>query len=217
MFGGRVARLRRLVQVGVTAGLSLSLLWAAGGVVVAHASLQRSVPADRAQLGAAPRQVELFFAQQLVQSRTGTFAVVLSPGGGQVSDEATIDPANGAHLVVPLHGGLDNGAYTVFWKTTSDDDGGITLGSFTFFLGRPDQQALNDAAAAGQVFIPDASRGRALSLPAPASGSSGALIAGLGIGVAVGLALGGLAVWLVFARRRPAQPAALRPPRGRHT
>src|SRR5579885_1422441 len=135
MQGRGVLTVRTALRTG-----GVAALWLGEGGASAHASLQRSVPADRAQLGAAPRQVELFFAQQLVQNRTGTFAVVLSPGGGQVSDEATIDPANGAHLIVPLHGGLDNGAYTVFWKTTSDDDGGVTLGSFTFFIGQPDQQ-----------------------------------------------------------------------------
>src|SRR5579871_6275164 len=187
MRGRSVSGLGLAMRVGAAAVLGIAALWSRAGGTSAHASLQRSVPADRAQLGAAPRQVELFFAQQLVQNRTGTFAVVLSPGGGQVSDEATIDPANGTHLIVPLHGGLDNGAYTVFWKTTSDDDGGVTLGSFTFFIGPPDQQTLTDAAAAGQVLVPDATRDRALSQRPPAAGSGGTFISGLLAGGAGGL------------------------------
>jgi methionine-rich copper-binding protein CopC len=214
MLGRGVLVWRTALRIGGVAGLSLAALWSCSGVSSAHASLQRSIPADRAQLSAAPRQVELFFAQQLVQSRIGTFAVVLSPGGGQVSDEATIDPVNSAHLIVPLHGGLDNGVYTVFWKTTSDDDGGITLGSFTFFIGQPDQQTLSEAAAAGQVLVPDSARDRALSQRTPAGGSGGSLLAGLGLGGAAGLLLGGSGVWLLLSRRK-APAAATRPRRGR--
>lgn len=215
MAGRRFATGRMLARGILPAGLGLIMLWTGGVSARAHASLLRSIPADRAQLSAAPRQVELFFAQQLVQSQMGTFAVVLSPGGGQVSDEATIDPGNGTHLIVPLHGGLDNGAYTVFWKTTSDDDGGITLGSFTFFLGQPDQQTLSEASAAGQVFVPDTARDRALSRPAPASSSRGPLLAGLAIGGVAGLLLGAAGVWLVLARRRAPEATAIRPRRGR--
>ncbi len=215
MQGRGVLNVRTALRTGGVAGLCVATLWLGGGRASAHASLQRSVPADRAQLGAAPRQVELFFAQQLVQSHTGTFAVVLSPGGGQVSDEATIDPANSAHLIVPLHGGLDNGAYTVFWKTTSDDDGGITLGSFTFFVGQPDQQTLSEAAAAGQVLVPDATRDRALSQRPPAGGSGGSFVGGLLAGGAGGLVLGGVFAWLAFARRRSQPPIPARPRRGR--
>ncbi|GEM_PF-1326621 len=192
---------RVLLRVAATALLCLVLVhWSERGAA-AHATLQRSVPADQAQLTTAPGQVDLFFAQQLQQNHTGTFAVVLNRTGQTVSDEATIDPTNGQHLAVPLHGGLDNGAYTVFWKTTSDDDGGVSLGSFSFFIGNADQQSVAEAAASGQVFVPDSARGRALSQPAPNGSSTGALVASLALGGAAGLAIGGTGVWLALRRR----------------
>jgi methionine-rich copper-binding protein CopC len=203
------------LPAAVAAALCLVLSLYAGRGAEAHATLQRSVPADQAQLSTAPRQVDLFFAQQLEQNHTGTFAVVLNRTGQTVSDEATIDPTNGQHLVVPLHGGLDDGVYTVFWKTTSDDDGGVSLGSFSFFIGHPDQQTVADTAASGQVFVPDSARSRALSQPAPNSSSTGTLLAGLVLGGAAGLVVGGGAGWLLLRRRPPrAAPArATRPGR----
>src|SRR5947209_13053066 len=89
-----------------TAALLAGLSGAKAG---AHATLERSTPADRAQLTSAPAQVDLYFGQQLVQSHDGTFASVLDPTGRLVSAEARIDPADGRHLVVPLHGSLDAG------------------------------------------------------------------------------------------------------------
>jgi len=205
VFRPRAPARRRVLTAAVGAVCLSATLLAAQGVD-AHATLQRSVPADRAQLTSAPSQVELFFAQQLVQNHTGTFAVVLSRSGQTVSDEATIDPLNGEHLIVPLRGGLDDGAYTVFWKTTSDDDGGVTLGSFSFYIGHPDQQALAEAAASGQVFVPDSARGRALSEPARGGGSAGALITGLALGGVAGLAVGGVAFSLALRRRSARAP-----------
>ena len=182
---------------------------------LAHATLERSVPADHAQLSAAPDHVDLFFAQQLVQNRTGTFAVVLDGSGRRVSSEAQIDPTNGTHMIVPLHGGLDNGVYTVFWKTTSDDDGGVTLGNFAFFLGAVDPQTIAATPAGGQVFVPDSERGRALSA-APPRGSSGfSPLAAGAIGAAAGLIAGGAGVYLARHRRRSGPTPARRAGTGR--
>jgi methionine-rich copper-binding protein CopC len=177
------------------------------GRALAHATLQRSTPADHAQLSAAPDRVDLYFAQQLTQNRTGTFAVVLDGAGRRVSNEAQIDPADGTHMTVPLHGGLDNGVYTVFWKTTSDDDGGVTLGNFAFFLGAVDPQTVAATPAGGQVFVPDSDRSRALSEPALHGGAGFPPLAAGGIGAAAGAAVGATAVYLARRRRSPT-PAA---------
>src|SRR5947209_4999850 len=79
---------------------------ACGAAVTAHATLERSAPGAGAALDAAPRQVDLFFGQQLVQNRSGTFAIVYSDSGMTVSDETRLDPQDGKHLQVPLRGGL---------------------------------------------------------------------------------------------------------------
>ncbi|HZU77913.1 MAG TPA: copper resistance protein CopC, partial [Dehalococcoidia bacterium] len=137
--------------------LLLVALCLAGALLVraasAHASLERSTPSDGQQLATAPARVDLYFAQQLVQNRTGTFAAVFDGAGSVVSDEARLDPTDGKHLVVPLHAGLGADSYEVFWKTTSDEDGGVTLGNFSFSVG-----ALPRGAAArlpgGQVLVP---------------------------------------------------------------
>ena len=197
--------------------LSLGVAVPRPGPAAAHALLERSLPADRAQLTEAPDRVDLYFGQQLVQNRTGTFAVVLDRGGRRVSNEASVDPADGTHLRVPLRGGLDSGAYTVFWKTTSDDDGGVTLGSLTFFLGPPDAQTVAAVVPAGQAPVPDDVRTQALSVSAPAAHTTRALLLGLLCGGAAGMVAGGGVVYLVARRRaRPATTASTqRRPRAR--
>jgi methionine-rich copper-binding protein CopC len=182
----------------------------------AHASLDRSVPADHAQLVTPPAQVDLYFVQALVQSHNGTYAQVYDGSGKTVSGESRIDARDGKHLIVPLTRSLDAGAYTVFWKTTSDEDGGVSLGNLSFFVQPVDQQLVSQVPVGGQVFVPDADAARALSQPVRERGSTSPLAVGVSAGIG-GVVLGALAAWAVVrrARRRAEVPrsGAARPVR----
>jgi len=174
----------------------------------AHAVLERSVPADGAQLDRAPAQVDLYFAETLVQNRSGTFAVVYDPTGGTVSSEARIDSRDGKHLVVPLRSGLDADTYEVFWKTTSDEDGGVTLGNFSFSVGSAPAPAATRPAG-GQVLVPDDAQIRTLSHAVQGGGASAGRVAVAAVtGVAAGLLAGCVATWLLMRHRSVTPPAS---------
>jgi methionine-rich copper-binding protein CopC len=170
--------------------------------LAAHAVLERSIPADGTRLGSPPTQVELFFGQHLVQSHIGTFAIVYNAAGQAVSGEARLDPQDRTHLSVPLHGTLDAGPYVVFWKTTSDEDGGVTLGTLAFAIGQTPVPTALQAAVTGQVLVPDDARSRALAGPVMAKSSAAPGYPGVAAGVAAGLAAGSLLTAVVMRRRR---------------
>src|SRR5262249_29827140 len=119
-----------------------------------------------------------------------------------VSGEARLDPQDGTHLSVPLPGTLDAGPYVVFWKTTSDEDGGVTLGTVAFTVGQTPVPTAQQTAVTGQVLVPDDARSRALS--AAVMPSSGAPPGYLGIvaGVVAGLTAGSLLTFAVMRRHR---------------
>jgi methionine-rich copper-binding protein CopC len=219
-----VAALRALVRAAtgrwrgcLRAGAALALVFAATlGVglepAVAHAALERSLPGAGAQLDVPPTQVELFFAENLVQNRTGTFAVVYDNTGAVVSAEGRIDPRDGKHFTVPLRGSLGSGTYVVFWKTTSDDDGGVTLGNFGFSVGMAATPVAQQGPLGGQVLVPDDLQSRALAMTVrgDGGGTSGAAIAALVVG---GIVAGGMLTYAaqrLYARRRRPSPAAAR-------
>src|SRR5690349_7725459 len=85
------------VALGAVAAMSLMAGYGTVTPASAHAALERSVPADGDRPSTAPRQVDLYFGQQLVQNRTGTFAVVLGEAGATASDESRLDPQDGKH------------------------------------------------------------------------------------------------------------------------
>jgi hypothetical protein len=157
-----------------------------------------------------PAQVELFFSEHLVQQHTGTFATVYNGAGQPVSGDGRIDPQDGKHLIVPLHGTLDAGTYVVCWKTTSDDDGGVTLGNFAFAVGPTPAQTAQQTGVSGQVLVPDDERGRALSFAVKSGSDSAAGLTGLAAGTAAGFTVGSLLAYVLMRRR-------LRRPRGTRT
>lgn len=185
-----------IATIVLAGALAVAPLRACAASVSAHAALERSTPAGGARLAAAPRQVDLYFSEALATGDSASYAVVLDAAGRRISSSSRIDVADAKHLVAPLPGTLDAGSYAVFWKSTSGVDGGVALGSFGFVVGSV--AATPDAGAAGEVFVPDAERTRALTV---AGGGAGAWIGGGAIGVAAGvIATGG--VWLWSRRRR---------------
>lgn len=173
------ARLTMIVSGCLALGLAGL---ACRAVAHAHATLDRSIPAAGATVSSAPRQVDLYFAEALADPGNTSFAAVLDAAGRSVSAAGHGDPADPRHLIVPINGALDDGSYTVFWKSASASDGGTTLGDFSFTVGAT--AATPQSGTGGQVPVPDALRTRALSTGG--SGGAGGWLAGGAIGLVVG-------------------------------
>ena len=109
--------------------LALVLLAFAALPVNAHAFLDHAVPAVGSTITTAPRQVQLFFTQDLEPAFTDA---TLAGADGQpiATGTATVDPQNKAELVLNLPP-LAPGHYKVSWHALSVDTH-RTEGSFGF-------------------------------------------------------------------------------------
>jgi methionine-rich copper-binding protein CopC len=111
--------------------LIFTALLAAGSPVAAsaHAFLDHAVPAVGATVPTAPRQVQMFFTQQLEAAFSG--AAIADAGGKTIATgAATVDPRNPMALVLNLPS-LSPGRYRVSWHVVSVDTH-RTEGSFSF-------------------------------------------------------------------------------------
>jgi methionine-rich copper-binding protein CopC len=110
--------------------LSVVLLTVAFPVLIgAHAKLEKTVPADKAALTAAPTSVQLFFSEK---PDAAVSKIELKGPSGMVK----LGPAHvmGAKtLMAPIAGPIGDGSYIVNWQT-SGDDGHVQKGEFTFTL-----------------------------------------------------------------------------------
>lgn len=174
---------------------------------LAHATLDHSTPPAAARLDSPPRQIDLYFTEPLSQSANASFAILLNAEGQQLAANAQIDTADPRHLILPVQAALDAGSYTVFWKSTSATDGGVTLGTFGFTVGN--SAATPAAVAGGQVLIPTAAQARALE-----SGGNNIVswLAGGLLGLVLGAAIA-IGVLDFRARRRSAPAPPVRPKR----
>ncbi|HET6548858.1 MAG TPA: copper resistance protein CopC [Solirubrobacter sp.] len=109
---------------------ALALLLFAAPTAGAHATLERSSPADGTQLEAAPATVTMHFSEP----------VQLGPGAIQLLNAAgdelkTAKPrAQGADVALTLPRGLTDGTYVVAWRVTSADSHPVS-GAFSFSVG----------------------------------------------------------------------------------
>jgi methionine-rich copper-binding protein CopC len=98
----------------------------------AHAFLDHAEPRVGSSVGAAPRQLSLWFTQNLEPAFSG--AQVVDSAGSRVDTGARVDAANRSLMRVPLKS-LRPGSYTVRWRVLSVDTH-TTEGSFSFQVGR---------------------------------------------------------------------------------
>jgi len=98
----------------------------------AHAFLDRAEPRVGSSVGTAPRQVSLWFTQNLEPAFSG--AQVLDSAGARVDLGARVDPANRSLMRVSLKP-LRPGSYKVYWRVLSVDTH-TTEGSFSFHVGQ---------------------------------------------------------------------------------
>jgi copper resistance protein C len=103
------------------------------GVIVAapiwaHAKLQSSMPADHAQLTAAPKSISLQF------NESAKLALLkLTTGGKEISVpvDKNAKPSQSFTIDVPA---LAAGKYVVQWTAVAADDGHVTKGTFDFTI-----------------------------------------------------------------------------------
>lgn len=106
---------------------------ATAGRVLAHAQLVASSPGAGEVVEDAPTELRLVFSERL--EATGTSVDVATTDGTIVVDRGgEIDPDDPHALVVPLPV-LDDGTYSVSWRTLSSDDGHPAEGSLSFGVG----------------------------------------------------------------------------------
>jgi copper transport protein len=99
----------------------------------AHALLRRSLPDAGAVLQRAPQAITLTFTEQ-PEPTLSTIHVLDSAGRKVDRTGANVVPGHPEELQVPLSP-LQNGAYTVVWRTVSRIDGHVTGGAFGFGVG----------------------------------------------------------------------------------
>jgi copper resistance protein C len=94
-----------------------------------HAFLDHAVPAVGATLAAAPRQLQIFFTQQLEPAFSGA-TIAGADGKAVATGAASVNAQNPMELVLDLPP-LTPGHYTVSWHVVSVDTH-RTEGSFSF-------------------------------------------------------------------------------------
>lgn len=109
--------------------LALGLLAFAAPPARAHAFLDHAVPAVGSTVAAAPKQVQLFFTQDLEPAFTGA-TLVNASGQPVATGPAVFDPQNKSQMVLNLPP-LAPGHYKVSWHALSVDTH-RTEGSFAF-------------------------------------------------------------------------------------
>ena len=95
----------------------------------AHAKLEKTVPADKAALTAAPTSLQLFFSEK--PDATVSKIELKGPSGMVKLGPAHI--MGQKTLMAPIAGQIEDGSYTVNWQTSGDDGHG-QKGEFTFSL-----------------------------------------------------------------------------------
>jgi len=115
------------------AAFGLILLLLLPQLAWAHASYRRSEPGDGAVVAAPPRQVDIWFSQQLFRQEGQYGIEVLGPEDLPVhAGQAIIDDDDRSHMWVGLIDGLTPGEYEVVWWNLSAEDGDSEEGAFTF-------------------------------------------------------------------------------------
>jgi methionine-rich copper-binding protein CopC len=160
---GRRKQLIRLplARIGIMAAIGLALALSGRSTASAHASYVSSNPTDKQVLAKAPAQLTITFASNIAAD-PGTFAAVTGNGKDAAMGWGGVSQTDSKTLVVPLQSNLPDGKYSVFWKSTDADDGGITFGRFSFFVGNPNPSDLSTAQAGASIAVPDAATARSL-------------------------------------------------------
>ncbi|HEY0757249.1 MAG TPA: copper resistance protein CopC [Ktedonobacteraceae bacterium] len=102
-----------------------------------HAILLSSNPAKDAVLRNAPKQVQMWFSEDL--NPTLSTAQIVNAARTRVDKaDSHVNAGNSKELDISLQANLQPDVYIVVWRTDSADDGHVLLGSFVFTVANPD-------------------------------------------------------------------------------
>lgn len=129
-------------------------------IASAHAKLVSSTPSDGSTVASGLTQVVMNFGEEL--SLDQSTAQLMMPNGTQMQGAtAAVDRADRKKMALAASSALPDGKYTVKWKSVTEDDNGITNGTFSFTVGSP-----------GGVTTQSGSTQAATSAPSSMSGDS---------------------------------------------
>jgi copper transport protein len=172
-------------------GLALVVGWltTAAAPAFAHASLERSDPANGAVLATSPKRISLTFTEPPDLSLT---TVGLIDKSGADVPTGPVERAGSDREIAVTVDDLPDGVYTVTWRTVSATDGHFTAGAFTFGVGvSPEEVVPVEGGAESES-------------PSPtALAVLGRWALYVGLVVLFGAAIGGLLVWKPATAARP--------------
>jgi methionine-rich copper-binding protein CopC len=139
--------------------LAALLLMAVVGprVASAHAHLESSTPADGATVGSGLTQVVLTFTEEMSVDQSS--AQLASADGSAVSGATSaVDKLNRNTLTITTPA-LADGKYTVTWRAVTEDDNGITNGTFSFTVTTGGATSGGATSGGGEASLPGAGSG----------------------------------------------------------
>jgi len=123
--------MKRFLKLSVAAALIAS---SAATTALAHAFLDRAIPAVGGSVAGSPGEIRLFFTQGVVPAFSRV--IVTSASGAAIpTGKLAVDPSNPSVVTVRLGQALPPGAYTVNWHVVSVDTH-PSEGAFRFTVGR---------------------------------------------------------------------------------
>lgn len=115
--------------LGRALGVALALALAAPGAASAHARLVRASPEDGAVLGAAPREIRLWFDEPVAATFS---AAELLDAQGRTIGAVALRPAADPNLLIADLPPVGAGLYSLAWKVYSEIDSHTTRGTLVF-------------------------------------------------------------------------------------
>ena len=111
----------------IAASLAFAMVASAA---LAHAQLQKAVPAVGGTVTASPKEIRLKFSEGVEPHFSG-IALATEAGATEPIGKPGVDPADNSVLIAPVSQALKPGTYTVTWHAVSVDTH-KTQGSFNF-------------------------------------------------------------------------------------
>ncbi|HRA47644.1 MAG TPA: copper resistance protein CopC [Thermomicrobiales bacterium] len=166
----------------------------------AHAELVSATPAIDSIVPTLPASLDLVFSEEVKPG--GVTVTVTGPDGARIdTGDAQVDLTNATRTLVHVSlfsGG--NGVYNVAWQSTSNLDGDVATGSYSFAVGNEASPTMGGAVVASPIPTPDPdANGNPLSTDSNFDGR--ALALSVGAGLLAALAIFG--VWLAIRPKNP--------------
>ncbi|MDQ3706020.1 MAG: copper resistance protein CopC [Chloroflexota bacterium] len=154
-------------RLGITLAALLLVAVVGPRVALAHAHLESSTPADGATVASGLTQVTITFSEEVSVDQSNA-QLAFADGGAVSGVTSAVDRANRNTMTITTPA-LADGRYTVTWRAVTEDDNGITNGTFSFTVGSAGAASGGETPNAGGTGTTNAS-----GAPLPATGSGDA-------------------------------------------